>query len=253
MSAAASGERKRAVITGASSGIGAASAYALAAHGYSVIIGARRVDRIRKIADEIDGKAIELDVTDPQSVNTFAEQVSNEPLHVLVNNAGGAKGLDRIEDMKEDDWRWMWETNVLGLARMTQALIPALRRSQNGLIINLGSTAALESYEGGSGYTSTKHGVRAITQSLRFELLGEPIRVTEIDPGMVETEFSLVRFDHDEKRARSVYQGLDPLTAADIAELIAFIATRPTHVNIDQLVVRPVAQASSGKLYRKNT
>ncbi|HVL89892.1 MAG TPA: SDR family NAD(P)-dependent oxidoreductase [Actinomycetota bacterium] len=241
--------RKRAVVTGASGGIGAATAIALAEHGFDVILGARRLDRLEPVAKQCGGTALALDVTDPASVDEFVRQTGDA--HVLINNAGGAKGLDRIEDAVEERWRWMWETNVLGLMRITKAFLPALIASGDGHIVNIGSTAGLEAYEGGAGYTSVKHGVRAITQTLRLELLGRPVRVSEIDPGLVETEFSRVRFDGDEDRAATVYAGLTPLTADDIAAIVAFVVTRPGHVNIDQVVVRPRDQATSTRVHRR--
>jgi len=239
---------KRAVVTGASGGIGAATAKTLSEAGFDVVLGARRLDALERIAKECGGTAIALDVTDPGSVAAFVEQTKN--VHVLVNNAGGAKGLDPIADADEDRWRWMWETNVLGLMRVTKAFLPALIASGDGHIVNIGSTAGLEAYEGGAGYTSVKHGVRAITQTLRLELLGTPVRVSEIDPGMVETDFSRVRFDGDEARAAKVYAGLTPLTAGDIADIVAFVLTRPSHVDIDQVVVRPRDQATSTRTHR---
>ena len=243
------GAPRTAVVTGASSGIGAATARALAAAGYSVVVGARRMDRLEALAAEIGGRAIQLDVTDRASVEAFAAQV---PLvNLLVNNAGGALGLEPIAQSVDEHWRTMWETNVLGLMLVTRALLPALEASGAGHIVNVGSIAGLESYPGGAGYTSVKHGVVAITETLRIELLGKPIRVTEVDPGMVETDFSLVRFDGDEERAKKVYAGVTPLTAEDIADCIAWVATRPPHVNIDHMRVTPLAQASATLVHRQ--
>ncbi len=242
-------ERKVAVVTGASAGIGAATARELAKLGYEVVLGARREDRIQALAKELGGRACRLDVTDPGSVNAFAERVPAAA--VLVNNAGLSRGLDPIEKGDERHWREMIETNVLGLLRVTRALLPALSRSPAAHVVNVGSIAGLEVYPGGGGYTATKHAVRAISQTLRIELVGRPIRVTEIDPGMVETEFSLVRFDGDAARAKKVYEGLTPLTAEDVAECIGFAVSRPAHVNIDQLVVKPVAQATATLAVRK--
>lgn len=241
--------RKRAVVTGASGGIGAATALALAGHGFDVILGARRIDKLEAVAKQCGGTALALDVTDPASVDAFVRHAGDA--HVLINNAGGAKGLDRIEDADEERWRWMWETNVLGLMRITKAFIPTLVASGDGHIVNIGSTAGLEAYEGGAGYTSVKHGVRAITQTLRLELLGQPVRVSEIDPGLVETDFSRVRFDGDDDRAATVYAGLTPLAAEDIADIVAFVVTRPGHVDIDQVVVRPRDQATSTRVHRR--
>lgn len=242
-------QRKVAVITGASAGIGAATARVLAKQGFEVVLGARRKDRIQALARELDGRAYSLDVTDPESVKALVQRVPVAA--VLVNNAGLSRGLDHIEKGDEKHWREMLETNVLGLLRVTNALLPALSKAPHGHIVNVGSIAGLEVYPGGGGYTATKHAVRAISQTLRVELVGRPIRVTEIDPGMVETEFSLVRFDGDAARAKKVYEGLTPLTAEDIADCIAFAVTRPPHVNIDQLVVKPTAQATATLAARK--
>ena len=241
-----------AVITGASSGIGAATANALRRHGYRVVVGARRVDRLKKVAGD-DGIAIRLDVTDQQSVDEFVAVVGKKFSHidVLVNNAGGAQGLNPVADAKDDEWTWMWKTNVMGLMWMTRACLPLLRKAKYGHIVNIGSIAGFETYKGGAGYTAAKHAVRAITKTLRLELNGEPIRITEIAPGLVETEFSVVRFHGDRKAAKAVYDGLKPLTADDIAECVAFAVTRPAHVDIDEIVVRPVAQANVTTVARK--
>ena len=239
---------KVAVVTGASSGIGAATARLLAGMGWQVIVGARRIARLQRLADDIGATAIPLDVTDPVSVAAFAAQVP--PLHVLVNNAGGALGLATLADMNENQWLSMYQSNVLGLARMSQALLPQLRASGDGHVVNIGSVAALETYVGGAGYAACKHAVRAISETMRLEWLGEPLRVTEIDPGLVETEFSLVRFAGDTDRAAQVYQGMQPLTAEDVADAVAWVVTRPAHVNIDQLVIKPRAQARVDKVFR---
>jgi hypothetical protein len=239
-----------AAITGASSGIGEATARALASAGFSVVLGARRADRIEALAKELGGRAIPLDVTSRPSVEAFAAELPR--LNVLVNNAGGAHGVEPIAQADDDHWRTMWETNVFGLMLMTRACLPALEASGAGHIVNVGSIAGLESYPGGSGYTSAKHGVVAITETLRVELLGKPIRVTEVDPGMVETEFSVVRFGGDEARAKKVYEGVQPLVAEDIADIIAWAVTRPAHVNIDHLRVTPLAQATATMVHRKS-
>lgn len=240
-----------AVVTGASSGIGAATARALAADGFEVVCAARRTDRIAALAEEIGGRAVTCDVTDDASVAALAEQVG-PVVAVLVNNAGGAVGSDPVESADLAGWQRMYETNVLGVVRVTKALLPALRASGAGLVVNVGSTAGLRAYEGGGGYTTAKHGTRVVTETLRLELNGEPIRVTEIEPGMVHTEeFSLVRFGGDQARADAVYADVDsPLSADDVAETIRWVASLPRHVNIDQLVVRPVAQAAQHKLHR---
>ncbi|MER7115126.1 SDR family NAD(P)-dependent oxidoreductase [Saccharomonospora azurea] len=240
---------RTAVITGASAGIGEAAARALAAAGFHVVLGARRLERLRPLAEELSGTALPLDVTDADSVAAFADQVTE--CHVLVNNAGGAKGLERVEDADEEHWRWMWETNVLGTMRVTKALLPTLLASGDGHVITVTSIAGHEVYDGGAGYTSAKHAQSALHRTLRSEHLGDPLRVTEIIPGMVETEFSLVRFDGDSERAAKVYEGLTPLTAQDVAEVITFAATRPPHVNLDQIVVKPRAQYNGSRAHRQ--
>ena len=240
-----------AVVTGASSGIGAATAKALASRGYHVIAGARRVERVRKVVGE-SGEAMRLDVTDRRSVEEFVRAIEKRHKHIdiLVNNAGGALGLASVAEANDDDWIAMWQTNVLGLMYVTRACLPLLRKARHGHIVNLGSIAGFETYKGGAGYTAVKHAVRAISRTLRLELNGEPIRVTEVAPGLVETEFSVVRFHGDKKAAKSVYAGLKPLTADDIADCIVFAVTRPPHVDIDEIVIRPVAQATSFQVAR---
>ena len=233
-------QRATAVVTGASSGIGAATARALAADGFHVVLGARRVQRCQEIADEIGGTALPLDVLDPESVAAFAAAVPTA--RVLVNNAGGAKGLDPVLEADEAQWRWMWEANVLGTLRMTKALLPKLIDSGDGVLVTVTSIAALEAYDNGSGYTSAKHAQAAVHRTLRGEHLGQPVRFIEIAPGMVETEFSVVRFGGDKQRAEGVYAGLTPLSAQDVAEVIAFAVSRPSHVNLDLIVVKPRAQ-----------
>ena len=241
---------KTAVVTGASSGIGAATARALAGAGFRVYVGARRLDRLEEVAGSIGATALPLDVTDPESIAAFVSKLPSQ-VHLLVNNAGGALGVDRVETARDEDWQRMWETNVLGVMRVTRALLPALRASGDGHVVNLGSIAGFETYVGGAGYTGSKHALRALTRTLRLELLGEPVRVTEVSPGLVETEFSLVRFAGDAERAKSVYRGLDPLTGEDIADCIVWAATRPSHVNIDEIVVRPRDQATATMVHRK--
>ncbi|HEX7182390.1 MAG TPA: SDR family NAD(P)-dependent oxidoreductase [Thermoanaerobaculia bacterium] len=249
---AAMTEGKIAVITGASAGIGAATATALARAGFRVFLGARRLDRLREVAASIgeSATALPLDVTDEGSVASFVNGLP-PVLHLLVNNAGAAFGLDRIETASDDSWKAMWEINVLGVLRTTRALLPALEASGDGHVVNVGSTSGFETYAGGAGYTGTKHAVRAFTRTLRMELLGRPVRVTEVNPGLVETEFSLVRFAGDAERAKSVYQGLDPLTPEDIAECVVWAATRPSHVNVDEIVVRPRDQATATLVHRR--
>lgn len=232
------------MVTGASSGIGAAAARHLAAQGFDVVLGARRLDRITEVAESIGGTArvVALDVTEQESVDAFCREVGTD-CRLLVNNAGGALGRAPIEAADEGQWRTMYDTNVLGLMRMTRALLPALVASGDGHVINIGSVAAIEAYAGGAGYIAAKHAVRGVTDVLRIELIGQPVRVSEIDPGLVNTEFSLVRFGGDQERADAVYRGLTPLSADDVADIIAFVATRPSHVDIDQVVVRPRDQA----------
>jgi NADP-dependent 3-hydroxy acid dehydrogenase YdfG len=241
---------KTAVVTGASSGIGAATARALAQAGWQVFAGARREDRLREAMDPAGATAVPLDITDPASIEFFVARLP-EAVHLLVNNAGGAQGVERIEAALEDKWRWMWETNVLGTMRMTRALLPRLRASGDGHVINVGSIAGFETYIGGAGYTGAKHAERALTRTLRLELLGEPIRVTDVAPGLVETEFSLVRFAGDAERAKAVYKGMEPLVAEDIADCIVWAATRPSRVNIDEIVVRPRDQATATMVHRR--
>lgn len=241
--------RGTAVVTGASAGIGAATALRLAAEGFDVVLGARRVDRLEEVAARCGGTALPLDVTDAASVDAFCAQAGN--VNVLVNNAGLAAGLDHLAELDDDTLRTMWETNVAGLLRVTRGLLPAIEASGNGHIVNVGSTAALETYPGGGGYTASKHAVRSISETLRKELLGKPIRVTLVNPGLVETEFSLVRFRGDAERAKKPYEGLEPLVAEDIADCIAWAVTRPPNVNVDEIVVRPRAQATSTMIARE--
>ncbi|TDU06210.1 NADP-dependent 3-hydroxy acid dehydrogenase YdfG [Streptomyces sp. 846.5] len=246
-----------AVVTGASSGIGAATARRLAAEGFRVVLVARRAERIEELAKEIGeaASAYVLDVTDRAAVDAFA--ASLDRVDVLVNNAGGAFGAESVADGDPADWRRMYEVNVLGVLHMTQALLPALRaggaETGAGTVLVLSSTAAFVPYEGGGGYVAAKAGAHAIAGTLRLELVGEPVRVIEIAPGMVRTdEFALTRFGGDAAKAASVYAGVDaPLTAEDVADTIAWTVTRPPHVNVDLLVVRPLAQAAAHKVARK--
>jgi NADP-dependent 3-hydroxy acid dehydrogenase YdfG len=244
--------QKIAVVTGASAGIGAATARALHREGFRLVLGARRMERLEPLVSELGGapgaEAHPLDVTDPASVRKFVSRL--ERVNLLVNNAGAAFGLDTVEQAVEERWRAMYELNVMGVLRMTRALLPALRASGDGHVIDVGSIAGFEVYPGGAGYTASKHAARALTRTLRLELLGEPIRVTEISPGLVDTEFSKVRFSGDARRADAVYRGMTPLAAEDVAECIAFAATRPSHVNIDELVVKPRDQAHSTAVHR---
>jgi NADP-dependent 3-hydroxy acid dehydrogenase YdfG len=238
-----------AVVTGASSGIGEATAKTLAGLGFHVVCVARRQDRVEALAAEIAGTAIVADVTDDAAVQKLADGLDR--VDVLVNNAGGAKGVQSGADADLDDWRGMWENNVLGTLRVTRALLPKLVASGDGLIVTVTSIAAFEIYDGGAGYTSAKHAQAALHQTLRGELLGKPVRLTEIAPGMVETEFSVVRFGGDKARADALYEGLTPLTAADVAEVIGFAASRPSHVNLDQIVIRPRDQATATRKFTR--
>jgi NADP-dependent 3-hydroxy acid dehydrogenase YdfG len=237
------------VVTGASSGIGEATARTLAGLGFHVVCVARREDRIKALADEIGGTATVADVTDPEAVDALAAGLDR--VDVLVNNAGGAKGTEPVADADLENWRWMWETNVMGTLRVTRALLPKLVDSGDGLIVTITSIAAFEIYDGGAGYTSAKHAQSALHRTLRGELLGKPVRLTEIAPGMVETEFSVVRFGGDKDKADALYQGLTPLVAADIADVIGFVASRPSHVNLDQIVIRPRDQASATRKFTR--
>lgn len=233
------------MVTGASSGIGAATARTLAQQGFHVVAVARRAERIAALADEIGGTAVVADVTDADAVAALAAGLAR--VDVLVNNAGGAKGLAPVADAELDDWRWMFEVNVVGTLRLTRALLPKLIESGDGLIVTITSIAALQTYDLGAGYAAAKHAQGAMHRTLRGELLGKPVRLTEIAPGMVETEFSLVRFGGDQDRADAVYTGVTPLTADDVAEVIGFVASRPAHVNLDQIVLLPRDQASASR------
>ena len=245
------GDGRTAVVTGASSGIGAAAVRRLAAAGYAVVAGARREDRLAALAAETGCRPIGLDVTSDASVAAFAEAI--EGCAVLVNNAGGALGQDPVASAKVSDWEQMYDTNVLGTLRMTKALLPKLIASGDGLVVNVGSIAGRVVYEGGAGYTAAKHGLAALTETLRLELCGQPVRVSEIAPGMVRTEgFSLTRFGGDAERAAKVYEGVaHPLTAEDVADCIEWVVTRPPHVDIDLLVLKPRAQAAPHKVHRE--
>jgi NADP-dependent 3-hydroxy acid dehydrogenase YdfG len=247
--------KKIAVVTGASSGIGAAAARRLVAEGFHVVAAARRADRLEALVKEVgDATAVECDITDDASVANLAEAVAglDGQLTILVNNAGGARGVDPVSSGSVDDWQWMYDVNVLGTLRVTKALLPALEASGNGTIVTVGSTAAFVVYEGGGGYTAAKHAQTALVGTLRLEIVGKPVRVIEIDPGMVRTdEFALKRTGSREE-AEKVYAGVaEPLVAEDIADCIAWTATRPHHVNIDRLVVRPLAQAAQHKVHRE--
>ncbi|MGQ4516441.1 SDR family NAD(P)-dependent oxidoreductase [Streptomyces sp. DW26H14] len=278
MSAAAAADRPTAaadnaatataVVTGASGGIGAATARQLAAAGYHVVVTARREERVTALAEEIraaggSATAYALDVTDRAAVDAFAARLTESsegpsggqagPVRVLVNNAGGALGLDPVAGGSADEWRQMYETNVLGTLGVTQALLPTLTASGDGTVVIVSSTAALGTYEGGAGYVAAKHGEHVLAETLRLEIVGTPVRVIEIAPGMVKTEgFATTRFHGDAEKAAKVYEGVAaPLTADDVADTITWAVTRPSHVNIDLLVVRPRAQASNSKVHRE--
>ena len=250
---------RTAVVTGASGGIGAATARRLAEAGYHVVLTARRTDRLAALAEELTsaGRSASvhaLDVTDRAAVDDFAATLDGlPPLHVLVNNAGGALGTDPVATADPADWRTMYEVNVLGVLQVTQALLPALTASGDGTVVVISSTAGLGTYEGGGGYVAAKHGSHVIAETLRLELNGQPIRIIEIAPGMVKTdEFALTRFGGDAERAAAVYAGVaEPLTADDVADTVAWAVTRPAHVNVDLLVLRPRAQASNSKVHRE--
>jgi len=249
------------LITGASSGFGAAAAKAFGAEGAKLLLGARRVERLEKIAAEAKKAGageVEfhfLDVARTASVEEFGswarEKMGGEELHVLVNNAGGAQGLDTVAEGRDADWEAMIQSNVLGVLRMTRALLPFMPQDAGATILNIGSVAGHAAYEGGAAYCAAKAGELQITRALRLELLGTGIRVGSLDPGLAETEFSLVRFKGDAAAAKKVYAGMSPLTAEDIAEIMVWVASRPPHVNIDELIVKPVDQAAIGKVFRR--
>jgi NADP-dependent 3-hydroxy acid dehydrogenase YdfG len=246
-------EQRIALVSGASAGIGEATARQLAGHGFTVIAAARRLDRLQALGEASGALTLELDVTEPGSISRLVEEIGSRygRLDILVNNAGLAAGQDPVAEGEDRDWMAMLDTNVLGLLRVTRACLPLLRKSANAHIVNLGSVAGFEVYVGGGAYAATKHAVRAISRTLRLELNGEPIRVSEVAPGMVETEFSLVRFKGNAERAATVYRGVKPLTGADVADCIVWVVTRPAHVNIDELVVRPIQQADMAHVHRK--
>lgn len=242
---------KRALVTGASSGIGAATVRRLRAEGWEVLATARRADRLAALADETGATWLAVDVTSDEDVAALVEHLrATGGLDAVVNNAGGALGLDPVERADLEQWRSMYELNVLGTLRVTKALLPLLRERGGGDVVVVTSTAAHGAYEGGAGYTGAKHAERMLATTLRWEIVADPIRVIEIAPGAVETDFSLVRFAGDEARAAAVYAGYQPLVADDIADTIAWALTRPPHVNVDLIVVRPQAQASNTKTHR---
>jgi NADP-dependent 3-hydroxy acid dehydrogenase YdfG len=248
--------QRTAVVTGASSGIGAATAERLARESYHVVLAARRLDRLEEVAARIaerggSAEVSRLDVTDRPQVDALAAALSR--CDVLVANAGGAIGADEVADAAADDWLTMYQSNVLGTFHSVQALLPKLIASGDGTVVIMGSTAGLTAYEGGGGYVAAKHGTHAIAATLRLELCGQPVRVIEIAPGMVKTdEFALTRFRGDAAKAAAVYAGVaEPLTAQDVADAVAWAVTRPSHVNVDLMVLRPRAQAAQHKVFRQ--
>lgn len=241
-------DQRVAVVTGASGGIGAASARALAAAGWHVVLGARRLPELTQIAQEIGGTALRLDVTDTASIRAFCDAIPRVDL--LVNNAGGALGATSVAEADDAEWLRMFDLNVMSTLRITRSLLPKLIASGDGQVITIGSIAAREPYKGGAGYNAAKHAEAALTRVLRLEMIGQPLRVSEIDPGMVETEFSVTRYGGDAERAAKVYEGMTPLTADDIAQAVAWIASRPAHVNIDQITIMPREQVSAQVVHR---
>lgn len=251
------------LITGASSGFGAAAAKAFGAEGAKLLLGARRIDRLKEVAVEAKKAGASeahfhfLDVAKTESVEQFIawarKKMGKQNLYILINNAGGAQGLDSIAEGKDADWEAMIQANVLGVLRMTRAALPMMPRAAGASIINIGSVAGHVAYEGGAVYCAAKAAELQITRALRLELFGTGIRVSTVDPGLAETEFSLVRFKGDMEKAKKVYEGANPLMAEDIAEILVWVARRPPHVNIDELMVKPVDQAAVGKVFRRKT
>lgn len=247
------------LITGASSGFGAAAAMAFAAQGARLLLGARRMDRLTEVAAAArtagapDAVVHPLDVAQTASVETFAQWVRQhtEAVHVLINNAGGALGLEPIAEGRDEDWETMMQTNVLGVLRMIRAILPLMRAHPGGCILNIGSVAGHNVYEGGAAYCAAKAGERQITRTLRLELCGTGLRVCSLDPGMAETEFSVVRFKGDSARARKVYDGVVPLSAQDVAEAMVWMASRPPHVCIDEVIIKPTDQADFHRVHRR--
>ena len=249
------------LITGASSGFGAAAAKAFAAQGAKLLLGARRLDRLEKVAATAKKTGAgaahfhELDVSQTASVEAFVAwaktKLKSQPLHVLINNAGGAHGVDTIAEGKDADWETMMQTNVLGVLRVTRAALPLLPHDAGATIINIGSLAGRAAYGGASAYCAAKAGELQITRVLRHELFGTGIRVSTVDPGLAETEFALVRFKGDRQKAKDLYAGTNPLVANDIADILVWVASRPAHVNIDEMLIKPVDQADMGKVFKR--
>jgi len=254
-------KNKWVVITGASSGFGASAARLFGAEGAKVVLGARRLDRLKGVAVEAkeagapEAHVHQLDVSSTESVETFVKWIRSlaDKIDVLINNAGGAKGLDKVADAKDEDWEFMMQTNVLGVLRMTRACLPLITNNPGASILNIGSIAGRTAYEGGAAYCAAKAGELQITRALRLELSGTGVRVCTIDPGFAETEFSLVRFKGDATRAKKVYEGMEPLTGDDVAETLVWVATRPPHVCIDEVLIKPTDQAAVHKVYRRTT
>jgi len=254
-------KNKWVVITGASSGFGASAARLFGAEGAKVVLGARRLDRLKGVAVEAkeagapEAHVHQIDVSSTESVETFFKWVRSltEKIDVLINNAGGAKGLDKVADAKDEDWEFMMQTNVLGVLRMTRACLPLMTNNPGASILNIGSIAGRTAYEGGAAYCAAKAGELQITRALRLELCGTGVRVCTIDPGFAETEFSLVRFKGDAARAKKVYEGMEPLTGDDVAETLVWVASRPPHVCIDEVLIKPTDQAAIHKVYRRTT
>lgn len=242
-----------AVVTGASAGIGAATARELAALGCNLVLGARRVERLEALRDELAGvevRALPLDVTSRESCEAFASAI--ETPEILVNNAGLARGTEFLVEGDEEDWRIMMETNLMGLLRVTRLFLPKMIERKRGTIVNVGSVAGLEPYPRGAVYCATKSGVRSISKALRHELLGTGVRVSNIEPGAVETEFSVVRYKGDTERAKEVYRGWTPLVARDVAQAIAFVVSRPAHMTIEEMVIYPTDQAGTMAVHRSS-
>jgi len=242
------------LITGASSGFGAAAALAFARRGARLLLGARRLERLQDVVGQAKkAECAVLDVAQTSGVNAFVAWAGKftDKLDVLINNAGGAKGLDTVAEGKDADWEFMLQTNVLGVLRMTRACLPMLVRNPGSVILNIGSIAGRVAYEGGSAYCGAKAAELQITKALRLELSGTGVRVCTVDPGMAETEFSVVRFHGDEAKAKKVYEGVEPLTADDVAEALLWVADRPPHVCIDEMVIKCTDQAAIHKLHRR--
>lgn len=259
MAAKAMTQNQTVLITGASSGIGAACAQAFAESGAKLILAARRLDRLEALAADLKEKfpsaihLIQLDVRDRAQVEAAVNSLPDEwrAIDILINNAGLSRGLDKLHEGQIDDWEEMIDTNVKGLLYVTRSILPGMVARGRGHVINIGSIAGHQAYPNGNVYCATKAAVRLLTEGLKLDLLGTPIRVTTVDPGMVETEFSDVRFHGDRSRAEKVYQNVTPLTGADVAEVVRFCADRPAHVNINEVILMPVDQASATMVNRR--